>query len=822
MSCAGGCPMAERGWETLPALAPERRQAMEFLRDHLPECDLDCYPFELFLQFADHALMLRVSCPRCGALEWEIFAHYVLFPRVNDEDLSFHRALFYGDLWPRICDLPTEEEQALAVNRWCHECASYEAQDERTASPLTVWRCGSGRCGEESAFLVSALRSVGLPARQVYAPRWAHCDDNHAWVEVLCGGEWRYLGACEPEPVLDRGWFTTAASRAILIHSRIFGEGGSPLHGEPLGRAGGAAWFNQTARYAPVRRCTFQAFVDGRSAAGAEFYLQVLNEASFHTIAKLTAGDEGTAQACLGLGSLHVLAVLDGLRAEGECGEGGIVLHLAPARGEDTPWIPFDFRAPPAGRPAPAALSSEKREERKRTLRRGNTLRERRMAGYSQPGRPEWEDLRSAARGNWDELLTFLSGPDGENREQLVRTLADKDLRDVTRRVLEDHFSHLPPKRAGVPEEVYWKWTACPRIGLEGLTPWRGPLLAWLSGRTQEPAALWQEMDSVMKPRDRAYGNLCWTPEAALKAGGCDESSKRLLFVAALRALGIPARLRPLDGAPEHWEEGAFRLACPEAMGALLLSCLLEKPLRAGQDWSISRRMGNAWRLLVPEEGDWKNGWRLALPAGQYRVATTVRLPSGDQLALRREVLLTEGEERPVRLQFRPWVLDDLLTNQELPALRAKTLSGEEIPDLFRMGGGAILVLWLEEGGEPTEHMLNELMERRAELAVLPVRVFFLVRGRESLRQPTLARALARLEGAQVMLDDWAYDLEAVARHLGRDAGSPPLAVVSDGGGRAVYSVSGYRVGAAELLLQAAGHCASTHDRGMEPDREKS
>ena len=38
---------------------------------------------------------------------------------------------------------------------------------------------------EESAFLVSALRSVGIPARQVYVPRWSHCGDNHArssWV----------------------------------------------------------------------------------------------------------------------------------------------------------------------------------------------------------------------------------------------------------------------------------------------------------------------------------------------------------------------------------------------------------------------------------------------------------------------------------------------------------------------------------------------------------------------------------------------------------------------------------------------------------------
>ena len=303
----------------LSALEGDRRRAMEFLRDHLPDSDLDCYPFSLFLRFAHHALALREAVPWCGALEWEIFAHYVLFPRVNDEDLSFHRALFHASLWPRVKDLPTAEDRVLEANRWCCEHASYEAQDERTASPLTVYRCGSGRCGEESAFLVSALRSVGIPARQVYAPRWAHCGDNHAWVEALCDGAWRFLGACEPEPVLDRGWFNTAASRAVLVHSRLFGSGSSPLHGAPLGRAGGVSWFNQTSRYARTHTAVLRALLDGRPAAGAVFEVQLLNDGFFHTIAALTADGAGQARVELGLGSVHVLARLGSLAAEGDC-----------------------------------------------------------------------------------------------------------------------------------------------------------------------------------------------------------------------------------------------------------------------------------------------------------------------------------------------------------------------------------------------------------------------------------------------------------------------------------------------------------------------
>ena len=54
----------------LAELAGERREAMAFLLDHLPQPDLDCYPPDLFLRFADHALALRASVPWCRALGW--------------------------------------------------------------------------------------------------------------------------------------------------------------------------------------------------------------------------------------------------------------------------------------------------------------------------------------------------------------------------------------------------------------------------------------------------------------------------------------------------------------------------------------------------------------------------------------------------------------------------------------------------------------------------------------------------------------------------------------------------------------------------------
>ena len=749
------------GWpKDLTALSQNRRAAMEFLRTHLPADDLDRYPFALFLQFTDHTLFLRESTPWCRALDEEIFLHYVLFPWVNDEDLSFHRQIFYDALWPRVRSLPTVEAVVLEVNRWCHEIASYEWTDERTASPLTVYRSGSGRCGEESAFLVSALRSVGVPARQVYVPRWSHCDDNHAWVEARCGDVWRFLGACEPEPVLDRGWFNAVASRAILVRSRLFGAGQSPLHGQPIGQDGIVTYYNQTARYAPVWSRVFRARVDGKPAAGAVFQLQILNEASFHTVAMLTADKNGEARGALGMGTIHVLAVLGDRRGEGDCQGAEITLELFPVGDDDADWIDFDFHAAPIAPVNFLPLDNPQRASRADTRQKGDALRNKRMTAFRRPdpAHPQWLDLLLAARGNAGEILAFLQGGDARDRERLLRTLLPKDLRDTDRATLEDHMAHLPP-RGDSPGGIYWKYAACPRIGREKLTAWRG-------GR--------------------------WS--------GLDENSR---IVASLRDAGTPARLRPLDGAPEYWENGAFHTVFPEESGTLRLICPEAPAYR--REWSLSRRTQDGWLLLDLSESRWEgNRLTAVLPIGRYRLITSVRLPGGDQLANRRDFTLRPGEDRTIPLCLREYALEDALFCQPMPPVPAVTSDGAQIHNIFRLDGRPSLLLWLEEGAEPTEHLLLELADRRQTVHALSLNVIVLVRGPDSLKQRTLEDMLSKWDGVRILYDDWAFDLEDTARRLARDPDTPPLAVLCDGQGNAVYADSGYRVGAAELILRMA------------------
>ncbi len=213
------------GFVSDPYLTTEEFEALEFLYAYMPLADLTDYSTGYYLQ------NVRASFTARNEMGWNVpereFRHFVLPIRANNENLDTSRVVFYRELKPRIEGM-SMQDAILEVNHWCHEKLTYKPSDARTLSPLSSVVSSLGRCGEESTFTVAALRAVGIPARQVYTPRWAHTDDNHAWVEAWADGKWYFLGACEPEPVLDLGWFNSPASRGLLMHTRVFGSYDAP------------------------------------------------------------------------------------------------------------------------------------------------------------------------------------------------------------------------------------------------------------------------------------------------------------------------------------------------------------------------------------------------------------------------------------------------------------------------------------------------------------------------------------------------------------------------------------------------------------------
>ena len=291
-------------------MTPQERDAMTFLYAYMPVGDITDYLGDFYLENVRCALSVRQEMPWGRSVSDELFRHFVLPVRVNNECLDDSRRVFHDELKPRVEGL-SMYDAILEVNHWCHEKANYQPSDARTSSPLATVRTAYGRCGEESTLLVAALRSVGIPARQVYTPRWAHTDDNHAWVEAWADGRWHFLGACEPEPVLDLGWFNAPASRGMLMHTKVFGYyDGSE---EVMKTTANYTEINVISNYAACAPLTVTVTdTAGSPVEGATVEFKLYNYAEFYTVSRKTTDVRGRASLSAGLGDMLVTAVCDG------------------------------------------------------------------------------------------------------------------------------------------------------------------------------------------------------------------------------------------------------------------------------------------------------------------------------------------------------------------------------------------------------------------------------------------------------------------------------------------------------------------------------
>lgn len=761
--------------------AGDLRVLLELALGTLPASDVAGVPFPVLEGYASHALFLRENVPFARNAPEEIFLHYIFYPRINSEELVDCRRFFYDLAAPVTKGLP-EEEAALAVNRWCAAQMTYAASDDRTLDPVAAYFSGLGRCGEESTFAVTVLRAVGIPARQIYAPWWSHCDDNHAWVEVYAAGDWHFLGACEPEPVLDRGWFSRASSRAMAVVSRTFFDYGvqEPL----LGRQGICLLHNQTRRYAATQTMTVTVTDrEGAPLAGAWVRLYVLNMARLAQIAALKTDARGQVTWETGIGSCLVEAqagerfAWKTLESPGDCRL--IPETVIPAPGT---WT-WDFRAPQASGRNDCPLTASQTLARRTMLREAAQARARRVAERQRckTGDEALDRILEEAAGNREELEKLISEY-GQEARALLMTLTPKDWRDVKTPVLAAHLqaARARPGREG---ENFAPWVQCPRIGLETLSSWRGPLsrlLAEDAGIPREPGALWQWIVARFREGDCRWLPGAWLrPEAALRLGAADETGRRLLFVAMLRTMGIPARLSPVDGQPQFWEAGRFVTVGGEPLGTLTVT--LPEPMAYGQSWSLSRWQ-QGWEPLCLGEGT-----QFVLPRGTYCLMTANRLPNGDQLA--RAEVFSLKERREVRPLLRPADPGQMLSCYPVqPPVEAV---------------GVQLQLYLEPGAEPTEHSLNELLENEAQVRGAMSRGLKLVLG-ASGGNPTLERVQRTFpEAVQCQVDLGSEALETLARALYAEPGAWPLTVLTDGR-TAYYGHTGYAVGSIPLALKLA------------------
>jgi hypothetical protein len=819
-------------------LTEDERQSLEFLFAYMPLSDMADYDGSFFLSQVRTALKIRTEMTWGKQIPEEEFLHFVLPPRVNNENLDEFRPTYYDELKKRITGL-SMRQAALEINHWCHERVTYRGSDERTSSPLASIRTSFGRCGEESTFTVAAMRTVGIPARQVYTPRWAHTDDNHAWVEVWIDGKWYFMGACEPESDLNMGWFSEPARRAMLVHTRAYGwyNGSEPV----IQREERFSELNLIGNYAPVKNFAVKVTsTNGKPIEDAKVEFQLYNYSEFYPIASSLTDKNGYTSITAGLGDLVIWAAKDNAYAYKKITvetTDTLLLQITTSHAqgitENFDLIPPLERTPLPKDPPSSELNSLR-------LKNEDSIRNAYMANFKDS---TWAanfatklniNIDSTVRtillsyGNWEEISRFLLATHPVRRHRallMLSVISEKDLRDTRADILQDHLNNVRPYHLITPDidEVFFAENVLSgRISNEKMIAWRAFLqskfdaaFAAAARENIDVITGWIEKNIKIDDKANLHSRAPLTPCGVYELRVADSHSRDIFFIALCRSLGIPSRMDQATLIPQYWEENdwhyvSFDHHMEKANEKGFIHLMNGNPAimpKYAINFSLAKFNQGFYRTL---EYDFEKNLdsfpdKLDVETGQYMLVTGNRHPDGSVLSSVTFFEVEKDKTTSLAVDIR-----ETETNQERWAML--DTSGLEISeynsekkihfaDLIQPKG-AVLV-WINPEKEPSRHVMvdiasvREIFERWAGSMV-----FFMDKNNISSQiNPDKFKGLP----TQLIytFDENNKILKQVEKLKGHElSGNLPVIIVSDARGNLIYFSEGYRIGVGEQIAK--------------------
>ncbi len=813
------------------SLSSRQKEGLEFLYAYMPLSDLADYSGEFFLSNVNFSLRAQDESPWGKDIPEETFLHYVLPCRVNNENLDSFRIVYYDEIMRRIKNMSIIDA-ALEINHWCHEKVNYAAADIRTSAPISTILSARGRCGEESTFTVAALRTAGIPARQVYTPRWAHTDDNHAWVEIWSGGKWYYMGACEPEPVIDRGWFTEPSRRAMLIHTKSFG---ASLKGEnAVTRNKNFTEVNNLAKYAASKRIYVKVTdKDNHPVQNARVEYQLYNYAEFYPLAMVPTDDKGMSQFETGFGDLLVWASgKDSYNYRKISVRETDTLHLElNKRPGGSYTINLDLEVPVAPSPLPGP-SQSLIDDNTRRFNSENEIRQSYIRTWMKPEEAKLMAIKRNAdttgimaafarsMGNFKEIEKFLEEtPDSllTFALSMLAILPDKDLRDGKASIFTDHlFNALKKgKPANSDDKIFLDYVLNPRVANEMLSPWRGYFnqklpAGLIQGAVSDPGLVAGYLEqNITIDNDDNYYKTPLTPVGVNELKVSDELSRSICFVAICRSLGIPSRLEPGSNVPQYFMNSAWNdlyFSDQEKPGGrkgfIKLTSSETKPLPEYYiHFTLARFDNGRYNTLEYQDGrkitDFMD--ELSLTPGSYMLVTGNRLSGGTILTALNFFDLAEGEHKTVEISIRKESgMNKVFGNIDLNSIAALF----EASAAAKIKEKGAVVLWVEPDKEPSKHIINDLIHLKKELDDWGG--YFIVLTDPDLKWTGFSVEELKSMPANIL---FAHDNKIMYGPVKSSESCGirlPYVVMADKNGKILYSSSGYTIGAGDQILRFA------------------
>ena len=815
-------------------LTADEQEALKFLYAYMPLADVTDYPTSFFADNVRMSFKARKEMPWGKNVPELLFRHFVVPIRVNNEALDNARSVFYNELKDRIKGM-SMMDAIIEVNHWCHEKVTYQPSDARTSAPLATLKTATGRCGEESTFAVAALRAVGIPARQVYTPRWAHTDDNHAWVEAWADGKWYFLGACEPEPVLNLGWFNAPASRAMLMHTRAFGDYNGPE--EVMLRTSNFTEINLTSNYAPVAPIDFYVKdSEGKPVENARVEFKIYNYAEFFTAVTKYTDANGHTSLSAGIGDLVVWASKDGKYTYQKVSfgkdketiltlpEGAPTSSVGALETSAPPKCTYLDIVPPKEDPQLPYVSDEMHKENQRRFALEDSIRKAYTATFPTMEEAKRINERGAeyifkSRGNKQTIVDFIKRhSDNEDRVMgILATLSDKDLRDITTEILEDSYNATTDQLS-------------PRVEDELITiPFKQYFEKAFSKKAADafradPMKLveWIKKNIRLNPDKKAL-RIAQTPVGVMKSKITDERSRDIFFVDVAHSLGIEAQKDAVTGKIQYkkngeWQDVKFdntaeKTSTAAALGTIVLAYeptkLLDNP-KYYSHFTISRIENGTAQLLNFDEGQadmgngttwsntFKNGYKL--DAGTYMLTTGTRLANGSVLASNRIFEIVKGQTTTLPLEIRQNT-NEVTVIGSFNSESLVTKDGKEVSLLSQTGRGYYVVGILGVGQEPTNHALHDIEKMKEAFEAWDRPVVLLFESEADAAKFNHDEFPGLPSTVQFALDKDGSVRKQIAREMKlMNEKQMPMFIIADTFNRVVFVSQGYTIGLGEQM----------------------
>jgi len=759
------------------------------------------------LRHVEHIHKIIKTIDYCKEIPIDIIFDYVLPYRINDEDFSLYSIKFYDEL-KSLIKLDNIAESVLITNYWCYSKATYAQADARTQNAITTIKAGRGRCGEESVLLVSALRSIGIPARQCYSPYWAHCDDNHAWVEVYTGHKWEFIGACEPEEKLNLGWFNNAASRALITRHRVFGLNKERIN---IDQNNIFTTITSTDMYVKTRTVTVNVYNKGKKRPYAKVGLYTVNYCAPRLIYEKIADCNGTVQFEIGQGDALFIASYNKKLNIALCSEEireinldiskyvkSMHFNLIPYEGD----IQNDDME--SSKEHIDKLISLQNEREKRHTDNLNLLKSRINDNYEEKSKiHEFNKYIELARLNGDVIEKFINNTSilHERKIEILETLTKKDFCDIKYEALCDMELAYEYKNSfydiekmnndknysDLCNEVFNKYLLPLRVENETLYPHKKFIKQYFKGKESIEDIL-EFLNGLTILDEYSYPNLVADIKGVIENKIVTSYSLPIHLIQISKALGIPAKLDPITREPKYFDGEYFKPFYENDRKSCSINFInnTKQTFNCGADFTICEVNNGYFDYLDFDNNSLCSPSFANVGIGLYAVTQSSRQIDGsitgkiDFLPFRNTVSETVNLQEPINLT------KNKLKNIDVPK------------EILPISKGKKVLAYIQNNSEPTEHFLNELLENEEKIINSDIEIILLGKGNE--KNDTLLSVLSKnLAKYNVTEFNSTWKQFRKDMHIG-DLRLPFITAINDGKG--LYSFANYNVGTVDMILK--------------------